>query len=112
MCFEGFPCDFFRNTVMFSHFLFDCFSLFLTIVWHLQIPLQDFIVRNDIACGSTIGPTLSSHSLRTADVGVPQLSMHSVREMCGVHDVDNAVKLFSAFYERFGEIEKEFDVDN
>lgn len=93
-------------------FLTFYLTVFVFPVFRFQIPLQDFIVRNDIACGSTIGPTLSSHSLRTADVGVPQLSMHSVREMCGVHDVDNAVKLFSAFYERFGEIEKEFDVDN
>ncbi len=80
--------------------------------WILQIPLQDFIVRNDMACGSTIGPALSAHSLRTVDVGVPQLSMHSVRETCGVADVEHAVKLFTAFYERFGDIEKEFDVDS
>ena len=41
------------------------------------IPLQEFAVRSDMGCGSTIGPVLSSNtSVRTIDIGVPQLSMH------------------------------------
>ena len=52
------------------------------------IPSQEFCVRSDMACGSTIGPILASGlGVRTVDVGAPQLSMHSIREMCAVEDV-------------------------
>ncbi len=32
-------------------------------------------------------------------MGIPQLSMHSIREMCGTDDVDIAYNHFLAFYE-------------
>ncbi|CBN79633.1 conserved unknown protein [Ectocarpus siliculosus] len=51
------------------------------------LPTQEFAVKSDSACGSTIGPTLSALSgIRTVDVGSPQLSMHSIREMMGADD--------------------------
>ena len=52
-----------------------------------KIPVQDFANRSDLACGSTIGPlTASELGVRTVDVGIPQLAMHSARELCGAHD--------------------------
>lgn len=50
-------------------------------------PMQSFVTRSDIACGSTIGPlTATRLGLPTVDVGCPQLSMHSSRELCGILD--------------------------
>jgi aspartyl aminopeptidase len=70
------------------------------------VPVQDFVVRQDMGCGSTIGPILAtSMGMRTVDIGVPQLSMHSIREVCGVDDLDHAHGLFTAFYSHFGEVD-------
>jgi aspartyl aminopeptidase len=50
-------------------------------------PMQSFVMRSDLACGSTIGPlTATRLGLPTVDVGCPQLSMHSSRELCGILD--------------------------
>jgi aspartyl aminopeptidase len=60
---------------------------------------QHFVSRSDQACGSTIGPiTAGRIGLRTVDVGNPLLSMHSVREMAAVADVDAMVRVLSAFF--------------
>ncbi|KAJ7544885.1 hypothetical protein O6H91_09G097500 [Diphasiastrum complanatum] len=77
-----------------------------------ELPTQDFVVRNDMPCGSTIGPILASGvGIRTVDVGAPQLSMHSVREMCGVDDVAYAYWHFKAFYEDFSKLDAQLRVD-
>lgn len=52
-----------------------------------ETPSQWFVNRADLACGSTVGPLVAAQlGMRTADVGNPMLSMHSIREMAGSTD--------------------------
>ncbi|KAJ3415427.1 hypothetical protein HDV05_005021 [Chytridiales sp. JEL 0842] len=77
-----------------------------------DVPLQEFVVRNDSPCGSTIGPMLSAQlGVRTIDVGNPQLSMHSIRETCGTVDVKYAIDLFQSFFEDFAVVDAKLKVD-
>lgn len=51
------------------------------------IPLQTFTSRNDIPCGTTIGPLQAVQTgMPTVDIGCAQLSMHSCRELMSVQD--------------------------
>lgn len=66
-----------------------------------RIPLQTFVSRNNMPCGSTIGPiTATQLGINAIDVGVPQLSMHSARELCGAEDPGHLLNLMKAFISR------------
>lgn len=61
--------------------------------------LQQFAPRNDTASGSTIGPYLAAGTgMLTIDVGIPILSMHSIREVTGSLDPELGTSWFRAFY--------------
>ncbi len=63
------------------------------------IPVQKFVVRSDLGCGSTIGPiTAANLGIRTVDVGNPMLSMHSIREMAGSNDHELLIRAFKEFF--------------
>lgn len=88
-------------------------ALFREVARRHAIPVQEFCVRNDMPCGSTIGPILASTlGCRTVDVGMPQLAMHSIREMCGVDDVLLAYQHFLAFFRDFSSLDSTLDVDS
>ncbi|NNE73248.1 MAG: M18 family aminopeptidase [Acidimicrobiales bacterium] len=63
------------------------------------VPVQEFVTRTDLACGSTIGPISAAElGMATVDVGCPQLAMHSARETCGT---DDAAMFHAALVELF-----------
>ena len=77
-----------------------------------DIPIQDFVVKNDSPCGSTIGPILAAGvGIRTVDMGAPMLSMHSIREMCATTDLDHSVNLFRAFYDQFTALDAQIKME-
>ncbi|MGW4367391.1 M18 family aminopeptidase [Nocardia takedensis] len=62
------------------------------------VPLQRYVHRADLPCGSTIGPmTAARTGMSTVDVGAPQLAMHSARELMGAHDVPAYAAALAAF---------------
>ena len=61
------------------------------------LPLQDFVARTDLGCGSTIGPACAAHlGVAVADVGTPMLSMHSARECAAAEDHRTYIALLTA----------------
>ncbi len=70
-----------------------------------QVPVQSFVVRTDMACGSTIGPiTAGGTGIRTLDIGVPTFAMHSIRELAGSEDACNLARVLRRFYNHPGSL--------
>lgn len=65
----------------------------------VNVPVQDFVVRSDMGCGSTIGPiTAASIGVKTLDIGVPTFAMHSIRELAGSQDPYMLDKALTQFF--------------
>lgn len=63
-----------------------------------DVPLQRYVHRADLPCGSTIGPmTAARTGMPTVDIGAPQLAMHSARELMGARDVPTYAAALAAF---------------
>jgi aspartyl aminopeptidase len=78
-------------------------GLFRLLAAREEVPVQSFVVRTDMACGSTIGPlTAGEIGVRTLDIGVPQFGMHSCRELAGTRDAADLVRVLRRFYDHPG----------
>ncbi len=73
-------------------------ALFKEICRREDVPVQSYVHRTDLPCGSTIGPITSTLlGIRTVDVGNPMLSMHSARELAGARDPERMTRALTAF---------------
>ncbi len=63
------------------------------------VPVQHFVSHSEMPCGSTIGPALAAGlGVPVVDVGVAQLAMHSVREVCAIADHGLLVEALRAYF--------------
>jgi aspartyl aminopeptidase len=73
-------------------------AAFLLACEQADVPVQQFVSRSDLPCGSTVGPmTAALTGATTVDFGAPTLSMHSARELCGAYDVAMYAAALGAF---------------
>lgn len=64
-----------------------------------KVPHQEFLVRSDMPCGSTVGPVVAANlGILTVDIGNPMWAMHSVRETAGTLDHLNLIKVMKAYF--------------
>ena len=76
-------------------------ALFRDVCREADVPVQSFVTRADMGCGSTIGPiTATELGVPTIDVGVPQWAMHSIRETAGARDIDYLTRALVGFLNR------------
>jgi aspartyl aminopeptidase len=65
----------------------------------IGVNLQKYVNHSEIRGGTTVGPiTETVLPIRTVDMGLPMLAMHSARELVGVKDLQDCEKIFSAFF--------------
>ncbi len=65
------------------------------------VPVQEYVNHSDVAGGSTLGNISNTQmSVRSVDIGLPQLAMHSAYETMGAADEGHLAKLAKAFYSK------------
>ena len=74
-------------------------AIYQTVAEKAGAKYQKFVNHSNERGGSTIGPISSSHlEIRSVDIGVPTLAMHSIRELCGTKDHEDLIKTLTEFY--------------
>ena len=85
-------------------------SLFRQMCELVDVPVQTFVSRSDLGCGSTIGPMTSAKlGVPTLDVGIPQLAMHSCRELTGSEDPQRLTKVLAHFFNLPGRLKVDLE---
>ena len=76
----------------------ETIAQFMNVAKELNEPIQQFVTRSDMGCGSTIGPiTATRIGIRTIDIGLPTYAMHSIREVAGRDDAYSLYKILLGF---------------
>jgi aspartyl aminopeptidase len=76
-------------------------ALFRLLCSEVGVETQDFVMRSDLACGSTIGPlTTASLGIDGIDVGAATWAMHSIREVTGSRDPELLCHVAEHFFDR------------
>lgn len=74
-------------------------TIFRGICEAANVPVQNYINRQDVGCGSTIGPILAAKlNCLAVDIGTPMWSMHSSAETMGSLDLFYAKELMKTFF--------------
>ncbi len=74
-------------------------AIFRKVCAKAEVPVQTYCNRADMAGGSTLGNISLTHvSVPSADIGLPQLAMHSCFETAGCKDVAYMIDALTAFY--------------
>lgn len=84
-----------------GHVMTDLLGVLLmeSIASKCGLRIQQFHIRNDMPSGGTIGPMLATDTgARVIDVGLPQLSMHSIRAAAGYKEPGLGIEAFGAFF--------------
>ena len=76
----------------------ESMARFMKVAKELGEPIQKFVTRSDMGCGSTIGPiTATKIGVNTIDIGLPTYAMHSIRELAGSDDAHSLYKILLGF---------------
>ncbi len=87
-------------------------TIFRRLAQMVNCPVQEFSVPSNSGCGSTIGPIISTLSgIMTIDVGTPQFSMHSIREMMGSEDAYNGYIHLKSVFANFATLQSKSTLD-
>ena len=74
-------------------------SVFEQLCKDVDVPVQRYVHKTDLPCGSTIGPiTATGLGIPVVDVGNAMLSMHSIRETTGTTDHEYMVKVLGEYF--------------